>query len=89
MSADTLAALEARMSQPDYRPILAKPAAIATTLKVSRAAVSNWASRSDRTGVHRYDGGTYDVNECLRWVLRRDEAQATRRTQTGRVVGVK
>ncbi len=77
---DTLAELEAAMALPGYEPILAKPVVIAMTLGVSKQAVTNWASaaRTAQTGVRRY-GALYDFNECLRWVLKRDEQQASRR----------
>lgn len=73
-----LANLEARMARADYQPILAAPAVIARTLKVARSTVSKWGERAEHTGVHRY-GHLYDVNECARWVLRRDQDAAARR----------
>jgi hypothetical protein len=36
--------------------------------------VSNWGSRTERTGVHRYPGA-YDIHEVLRWLQRWADAR--------------
>lgn len=79
-----LAELEAVMAGPDYQPILAGPAAIGRVFKVSTQAVTNLGARTTHTGVKRYPGGKYDANEVARWLLRRDEAQAARRSTPAR-----
>jgi hypothetical protein len=75
-----LAELEARLADPGYEPTLAKPAVIARLFNVTRQAVSVWAARGEHTGVRRH-GQFYDVNECARWILKRNEAKATRGRQ--------
>lgn len=74
---EAVAILRARMEEPGYQPVLAPAVVVAMMFKVTRAAVSNWAARSDRTGVRSY-GGQYNVHEVLAWTLQQEAKKDAR-----------
>lgn len=76
--AELVTHLDGVLADPGYVPDLYPPGEIARMLGISRAAVTNWGARTERTGVRRY-GRFYDLTEAKRWLHARNELQATRR----------